>query len=171
MGSHVKDDGKAPICGSRQGQRSSAPRPLLYAHLDRKRLYISNGIGQCGKATGCCSHNSRCSGLACSLASWRAERPAKKKAPPERGLGLGITKQSALCQLDAALVWRSPKREPARGWPRRALGSSSLSFRTVKNEGSALETHGSAEGVPAALILAANSLQTPPSPPRASRHI
>ena len=39
----------------------------------------------------------------------------KKKAPPERGLGLGITKQSALCQLDAALVWRSPKREPARG--------------------------------------------------------
>jgi len=112
MGSHVKDDGKAPICGSRQGQRSSAPRPLLYAHLDRKRLCISNGIGQCGKATGCCSHNSRCSGLACSLASWRAERPAKKKAPPERGLGLGITKQSALCQLDVALVWRSPKRKP-----------------------------------------------------------
>src|SRR5262245_4904528 len=43
---------------------------------------------------------------------WRhseAERPAKKKAPPERGLGLGEFQQPALCQLDAALVWRSPK--------------------------------------------------------------
>jgi len=39
MASHVKDDGKAPIGGSRQGERRySAPRPLLYAHLDRKRL-------------------------------------------------------------------------------------------------------------------------------------